>query len=411
MAEADRADKQIASGGPLGPLHGIPFSVKDSIDVSGHRTTAGTIGRRSSAIAETDATLVARLRAAGGIPICKTNLPDLLFAYESDNLIFGRSNNPYDLDRTPGGSSGGEAALIAACGSPLGLGSDAAGSVRAPAAFCGITSIKPTSGRLPRTGHVPGAGGWIEALWQIGPMARRVEDLQLAMALLAGADGLDYACPPAELEEIEDLRDLRVAVFTDNGFAPCSEAVKAVVATAAEALQGGGMRVAEKVPPGLAEAFDLEMRLLGTDGGDGIDAYLREMGSDRQHWLLHSGFLNRMRALRCSLSEFGQLWARWDRYRAAMAEFFTRFDAVLCPVYTEPALRHGESALAGKFEGFSYTMAWNVSGNPAAVVRCGESNGLPVNVQVITPKWRDSRALRICALLEERLGGWQPSPL
>src|SRR5262249_42386647 len=155
------------------------------------RCTAGTAGRANASPAARDATLVARLREAGAIPIARTNLPDLLFAFESDNLLHGRTNNPYDISCTSGGSSGGEAALIAACGSPFGLGSDAAGSVRVPAAFCGIASIKPTSGRLPRTGHMPPAGGWIEALWQIGPMARWVEDLQFLMPLLSGSDHSD----------------------------------------------------------------------------------------------------------------------------------------------------------------------------------------------------------------------------
>src|SRR5208282_2762744 len=169
-----------------GPLHGVPFSVKDSIELAGTVSTAGTIGRRGAAPSTSDATLVARLRNAGAIPIAKTNLPDLLFAFESDNLLFGRTDNPYDLARTPGGSSGGEAALIAACGSPMGLGSDCAGSVRLPAAFCGIAGIKPTSGRLPRTGHFPPAGGWIADLWQMGPMARYVEDVAMMMQVLAG---------------------------------------------------------------------------------------------------------------------------------------------------------------------------------------------------------------------------------
>ncbi len=182
---ARRIDEQHAQGAVLGPLAGVPFSVKDSIEVEGTVCTAGTLGLQSASPSVRDATVVARLRAAGAIPIARTNLPDLLFAFESDNLIHGRTNNPYDLARTSGGSSGGEAALIAACGSPFGLGSDAAGSVRLPAHYCGIASIKPTSGRLPRTGHVPPAGGWIETLWQIGPMARRVEDLCTVMPLLA----------------------------------------------------------------------------------------------------------------------------------------------------------------------------------------------------------------------------------
>ncbi len=411
LTAAFEADALIADGKTLGPLHGIPFSVKDSIDVKGHRTTAGTVGFRSRRVADEDATVVSRLRQAGGIPIAKTNLPDLLFAYESDNLLFGRTNNPYDLERTPGGSSGGESALISACGSPFGLGSDAAGSVRVPAAFCGIASIKPTSGCLPRTGHLPEASGWIEALWQIGPMARYVEDLQLALELLAGEDGRDFTSPPADLKDPRAIRGLRLAFFRDNRFAQCTSAVQDVVVRSAEALGAQGMRIEEQTPPGVDEAYELEMRLLGADGGEGIENYLGEIGSDQQHWLLHAGFLQRIREFRSSLSEFSTLWARWDRYRARMMEFFSRFDAVLCPVYTEPALIHGESAAQGKFEGFSYTMAWNVSGNPAAVVRCGELGRLPINVQVITPRWKDQLALRICAALEERFGGWQaPEP-
>ena len=168
---------------PRGIFHGVPFSVKDSIEIAGTKCTAGTLGRQHAAPSTKDAVLALRLRSAGAIPIAKTNLPDLLFAFESDNLIFGRTNNPYDHARTSGGSSGGEAALIAACGSPMGIGSDAAGSVRLPAAFCGIAGIKPTSCRLNRTGHVPPAGGWIEMLWQIGPMARSVKDLAAMMSV------------------------------------------------------------------------------------------------------------------------------------------------------------------------------------------------------------------------------------
>lgn len=217
LAERALAESRAA---PPGPLHGVPFSVKDSIELAGTVCTAGTLGR-AAAPSKEDATVVARLRAAGGIPIARTNLPDLLFAFESDNLIFGATSNPYDLSRTSGGSSGGETALIAACGSPLGLGSDAAGSVRVPAAFCGIASIKPTSGRLPRTGHFPPAGGWIEALWQIGPMARYVEDLSVAMALLVGPDARDPTAIGMPFYDPLDvsLRDLRVAFYTENGIA------------------------------------------------------------------------------------------------------------------------------------------------------------------------------------------------
>src|SRR5208283_5023779 len=215
----------------IGPLHGVPFSIKDSLELAGTVCTAGTLGRRTAPPSAADATLVSRLRAAGAIPIAKTNLPDLLFAFETDNLLFGRTNNPYDLTRTPGGSSGGEAALIAACGSPMGLGSDCAGSVRLPAAFCGIAGIKPTSGRLPRTGHFPPAGGWLETLWQIGPMARWVEDLIEAMWLLTGQDGIDPTVPDVPYRDPQDVKltELRVAVFTDNGISAADGEVSGVV--------------------------------------------------------------------------------------------------------------------------------------------------------------------------------------
>ena len=410
LCAAATADARLAAGEPCGPLHGVPFSIKDSIDVAGAPSTAGTLGRRDAACAIEDATLVRRLRAAGGIPIAKTNLPDLLFAFESDNYIFGRTNNPYDVTRTPGGSSGGESALIAAGGSPLGLGSDCAGSVRLPAAFCGIVGIKPTSGRLPRTGHVPPAGGWIEKLWQIGPMARWTEDVVLAMQLLSGEDGVDFTAAPVSLIEPADVHAFRVAFFTDNGIAKCTDAVRDAVRKCARTLAGYGMRMEERTPPGIEQSYELEMAILGADGVDGIDRYLREIGGMKVHPLL-TGFTDRMRPFRASASEFATRWAQWDEYRSRMMSFFADYDVVLCPTYTQAALKHGESTMDGNFEGFSYTMSWNVAGFPAATVRCAEVDGLPINVQVVAKPWREMTALSACRVIEEQLGGWQvPQP-
>jgi len=406
MDQARAAEQHIAYGLPCGPLHGVPFSVKDSLDVAGLKTTAGTLGRRNASRAEKDATLVNRLRQAGGIPLAKTNLPDLLFSFETDNLIYGRTNNPYDHARTPGGSSGGESALIAACGSPLGLGSDAAGSVRLPAAFCGITSIKPTSGRLPRTGHVPPPGGWIEALWQIGPMARYSEDLILAMHLLAAEDDADFTSPPAALLDPPDLKKLKLAFFTHNGFIPCNPEIKNSVEQTARFFASEGVAVEECRPPGVADAYELELALLGADGAEGIDEYLRAVGSHQTHPLLN-GFLDHMRPHRATVAQFAKRWAQWDAYRSDLSKFFQKFDAILCPVYTQPALPHRASLLEENFRGFSYTMAWNVAGAPAATVRAATHNGLPINVQVVTKPWRDLLALQICRTIEDQFGGWK----
>ncbi len=384
LEEARAAD----ASEPKGPLHGVPFSVKDSIELTGTRCTAGTLGRKVAPVSTSDATLVSRLRAAGAIPIAKTNLPDLLFAFETDNLIFGRTNNPYHLERTSGGSSGGEAALIAACGSPMGLGSDCAGSVRLPAAFCGIAGIKPTSGRLPRAGHFPPAGGWIEALWQIGPMSRYVEDLVLMMGLLGGRS-LTVAA----------RNELRVAFYTDGANADVAATVRAAAGTLACAE--------EDRPACLDAAYDLEMKLIGPDGGDSLRAYLAELGSTRVHPLL-TGWLDKLEPYRTDLAGFQNYWAEWDRYRAEMGEFMGKYDAVICPVYPQAALPHGTSILDENFRGFHHTMAYNLAGLPGAVVRCGETaEGLPIAVQVVAGAWREDIALAMAAHLEAAFGGWK----
>ncbi len=413
LVGADAADAALARGESLGPLHGVPFSIKDSIEVAGTVCTAGTLGRANAAPSIEDATLVARLRQAGGIPIARTNLPDLLFAFESDNLLHGRTNNPYALDRTSGGSSGGEAALIAACGSPLGLGSDCAGSVRLPAAFCGIAAIKPTSGRLPRTGHFPPSGGWIEALWQIGPMARRVEDLIAALPLLAAPDGCDFTAvgmPPPDPAAVS-LRGLRAAFYTDNGFAAAQPEVADVVRAAARWLAAETACMDEARPACLPAAYDLEMKLIGPDGGDSLRRYLADIGSTRLHPLL-TGWLKKLEPYRTDLAGFQSYWAEWDAYRAEMLAFLGRYDVILAPAYTQPALPHGASILDENFRGFSHTMACNVAGWPAAVVRCGESpEGLPIAVQVIAGPWREDRVLAVASALEQAFGGWKASGL
>jgi len=404
MDEARAADNKSARG----PLHGVPFSIKDSIELTGTVSTAGTLGRRDAAPSTADATLVARLRSAGAIPIAKTNLPDLLFAFETDNLLFGRTNNPYCTARTSGGSSGGEAALIAAGGSPMGLGSDCAGSVRLPAAFCGIAGLKPTTGRLPRTGHFPPSGGWIEALWQIGPMARHVEDLDLMMQLLSGADQIDASVVDMPFVPLEPakLPDLRIAYYTDNGMAAPDASVASAVRAAANVLAAR-----EDRPCCLEGAYDLEMKLLGADGGDALRAYLAGLGSTRLHPLL-TGWLDKLEPYRTDLAGFQNYWAEWDRYRAEVAAFLGSYDAIVCPAYTHAALEHGTSIADVNFRGFSHTMAYNLAGLPAAVVRCGESaDGLPIAVQLVARPWREDVALAIAARLEREFGGWKPPRL
>jgi amidase len=388
------ADRRRVKGEATGPFDGVPFSIKDSIEVEGTVCTAGTLGFRNNAPSTRDATLVARIRAAGGVPIARTNLPDLLFSFESGNLIHGPTNNPYDPTRTSGGSSGGEAALIASGGSAFGLGSDCAGSVRLPAHFCGIASIKPTSGRLPRTGHVPGAGGWVADLWQIGPMARRIEDLQALMPILIGPDGEDHTV--VDMPYRSPAGPLRIAFFVDNGVVPPDADTARVVRCAAEAL---GAR--EHRPPGIEKSYDIEMKMIGPDGGDGLRDYLEDIGSHQTHPLLES-WLQKLEPYRTDVAGFAKYWADLYKFRAQMHEFLQDYDAIISPVCATPAIPHGASADDTVFRGFSYTMTYNLTGMPAAVVPFGESAaGLPIGVQVAAHPWREDVALAVARRLED----------
>jgi amidase len=402
LQEARAVDRRRASGEPLRPFEGVPFSIKDSIEVEGTVSSAGTLGFRNAPPAARDATLVARLRAAGAIPLARTNLPDLLFAFETDNLIYGRTNNPYDASRTCGGSSGGEAALIAAGGSPFGLGSDAAGSVRLPAHYCGISSIKPTSGRLSRAGHVPPAGGWLEMVWQIGPMARRVEDLCAMMPILLGPDHRDRTVIPMPYTDPAEvsLRSLRIAFFTDNGIVPADSDTDAAIRRAIMKLAPEVMSVEECRPDGIEESYDLEMKMIGPDGGDSLRRYLCEIGSVRTHPLLE-GWLSKLEPGRTGLDGFAKYWVNLDRFRERMFSFFQRFDAILSPVAAQPAVPHGTSLEDDVFRGFSYTMTHNLTGWPAAVVRCGTSReGLPIGIQIAAHPWREDVALALAKAIE-----------
>jgi amidase len=387
--------REVDEGKITGPLAGVPFSIKDSIEVQGTVCSAGTLGYRNNKPSTKDATLVARLRNAGAIPIARTNLPDLLFAFESDNLIFGRTNNPYDATRTSGGSSGGEAALIAACGSPFGLGSDAAGSVRLPAHYCGITALKPTSGRLARTGHVPPAGGWVESLWQIGPMARHVEDLWTMMEILLGPDGEDHTVIPMPLGERTNPKNLRIAYFTDDGILAPDEDTAATVERAAQALNAKQAR-----PPEIERSYDLEMEMLGPDGGDSLREFLRDIGSNRTHPLLE-GWLSKLERCRTDVAGFAKFWAKLDTFRTAMYKFLNDYDVLLSPVSFSPAVKHGTSTNDDVFPGYSYTMTHNLTSWPAATVRCGTSReGLPIGVQIAAAPWREDIVLSVAEFLE-----------
>ena len=358
-------------------------------------------------------TLVARLRAAGAIPIARTNLPDLLFAFESDNLICGRTNNPYDFSRTSGGSSGGEAALIAACGSPFGLGSDAAGSVRLPAHFCGIASLKPTSGRLPRTGHVPPAGRVDRNAMADRPDGAAGGGSARHDAAAGYPDGVDHTvvAMPYGDSATTNIGDLRVAFFTNNGIVPPEADTAAVVRQAADALANEVRTMDERRPPGVEESYELEMRLIGPDGGDGLRAYLTSIGST-PHSSPTGWVVGEARTLSHDCARFRRILGGPRSVPRGDARVPQRLRRDPLAGVRARGLAAWRLDRGTTFQGFSYTMTHNLTGWPAAVVRCGQTAaGLPIGVQIAAHPWREEVALRIAERLEDLRGGWQPSPL
>ena len=409
LEQARRADAALAKGDIAGPLHGVPMTIKDSFDTAGVISSAGTLGR-ANFVPEKDATIVARLRAAGAVLLGKTNTSELTLSFEAVNLVYGRTSNPYDLSRTSGGSSGGAAAIVASGGSPFDIGSDYGGSVRQPAHFCGIAGIKPTSGRVPRTGHIiPYASGASDSYQQVGPLARTVADVEFLLSIIAGPDAQDPAIVPMPLLDSRavDLKNLRVVFHTDNGtVTPTPETIQTVQAVA-QALESHITSVEEKRPPRTEETWDLWATLAEADGGSGFLDIIKQAGTEQispnVQWIT--------RLTAAPGDEFGRHIRAMDTFRSQMLAFMADYDVMICPVNANVALKHGMNRGSDR-DGFTYTATYNLTGWPAAVVRAGTSpEGLPIGVQIVAPPWREDVALAVAQFVETTFGGWQAPPL
>ncbi|PYX32668.1 MAG: amidase [Acidobacteria bacterium] len=418
LQQAQAAEKAVMRGDALGRLHGIPLSIKSSIDVIGHRCEAGT-RLRAGHVAEQDAPLVARLRAQGAVILGVTNTPELLMAWETDNLLYGRTNNPWDLTRTAGGSSGGESAAIAAGLSAGGVGSDGGGSIREPAHFTGICGLKPTPGRIPSTGHFPKSGGPFALIGVVGPMARTIADLKLLFEAMAGPDDGDPSSAPVPLRKIDEkeLREVGIGFFEEDGRTPVTAETRLAVRDAARLLSQAGLRVDPFRPEGLEEARQLWWKFFGTAGGMILGPMLRGRESEL------SPLLRQFTSWTTEDPEHtgGSLLATWlgrDDLRERVLFQMRSYPVLLCPAASIPAFRHGERQwqVEGKtvkyLDAWSYCEWFNLLGFPAAVVPMGRSpEGLPVGVQIIGRPWEEELVLAVAALVDEARGEFPHPPI
>jgi Asp-tRNA(Asn)/Glu-tRNA(Gln) amidotransferase A subunit family amidase len=416
--QAREAEAAVMSRQVPGPLHGVPITIKSSIDVVGMKCEAGT-RLRAGFVPTQDAPLVGRLRRAGAVILGVTNTPELLMAWETDNLLYGRTNSPWDLDRTPGGSSGGEAAAIASGMSAGGVGSDGGGSIRVPAHFSGICGLKPTPGRIPSTGHFPPSGGPFALLGVVGPMARTVSDLKVLFEVMQGPDDGDTCAAPVPLRwpTNDELRRLRIGYFEDDGRTPVTAEIRKAVRTTAEALNRAGFQVEPFRPEGLEEARLLWKKFFVKTGG----MLIGPMFAGREHDVSPTlkQFLE-WSASEPSLSgpDVVEAWIRRDTLRANFIAQMRKYPILLCPPAAIPAFRHGERSWTIDAKTFEYLDAWsytewfNLLGNPAAVVPVSQSpEGLPIGIQIVGRPWEEEQVLSIASVLEKEIKPGKRPPI
>ena len=418
-AERVRAQAKglTASSTARGPLFGLPMTVKSSISTAGYRCEIGSKLNQGS-VPKEDAPVVARMRAADAVILGTTNCPEFLMAYETDNDLHGRTCNPWALDRTPGGSSGGESAAIAAGLSAGGFGSDSGGSLREPAHFTGICSLKPTPGRIPGRGHLPPCIGPFSILGAIGPMARTIADVTLLFETLSGRDPHDPISAPVPLRtpSREELRQIPIGYFEDDGLVPVTGETRQAVQDAAQALRKQGFRVEPFRPTALEAARRLWWKFFVRSGAMFLDPIVR--GKESELSPTFRDFLGIAHAEPpLSGTELLEAWAECDQVREGLLAEMQKFPVLLCPVCSVPAFRHGERAWqvqnqpVAYLDAMRYTQWFNLLAAPAAVVPVGKSpEGLPIGVQIAGLPYSDEIVLAIAAIVDQEFG-YTPPPL
>ncbi|MBE9184764.1 amidase [Microcoleus sp. LEGE 07076] len=431
------ADEALARGENWGALHGVPITIKDIFETARLRTTAGYIPLKDY-VPQQDATAVARLRAAGAVIVGKTNMAELAGDYQSTNSLFPRVNNPWHLDYTPGGSSGGSAAAVAAGLSPLDLGNDFGGSVRQPAHFCGVYGLKPTDRRISTAGQIPEVPGMpvcIRQMMTVGCLARSLEDIRLCFALIAGADIRRPDVPPIPLDRPsgKPLQNLKIAWSDQWADVPVAAEIRGAMQLIAQKLSGAGVRVEPWLPKDfdLAKIFNLYGRLAAYLNiyAQPVDQYnirrslellfrtatqgdkeLRKLGN-------FSNFLPEF--LNPSLKGYFEALTERDRFIAQMDEALEPWDVWLTPVAATPAFTHCPPWSAVDVDGKSYpyavangmyTIPFNLSGHPAVVIPIGQTENVPIGMQIVGKRWCEMELLAIASAIDKVVGNFQHPP-
>ncbi|HAF37460.1 MAG TPA: amidase [Gammaproteobacteria bacterium] len=404
---AAQADADLAEGKSVGPLHGVPMTIKDSLDTFDFITTWGTQGRAAFRPGR-DASVVARLRSAGAILVGKTNTPEFTLAFQTDNNLFGRTNNPYDLTRTSGGSSGGAAALIASRAIPFDIGTDTGGSIRLPAHFCGIAGLKPTSGRVPCSGNaLPSEGLWAP-LSQPGPMTRFAQDLSLLLDIIEGPDLFDpnvRIAPKLQAQDI-DPKSLRIGFHLSNGLSAPTLAIQAALQSVIDKLANQGMDLREHRPDGIEMTPLIFSRLLAADDHETVLDLLERSNTETPSLAIASNLSQPKPGF--SAAELCNILAIWDGFKSAMLKSFATLDVLICPVNAHTAIPHGQ---AEDMLDYTYTMTYNLTGWPSVVIPCGlDEAGLPIGLQLIAAPFREDQCLALAEFIQSELDFF-PVPL
>lgn len=412
---ARETDRALARGEPLGVLGGIPVTIKGCIDVEGCPSPAGSLLRKEY-VATSDAPLVARLRDAGAILLGNTNTPEFLMAYETSNLVNGKTSNPWSLEHSAGGSSGGEAAAIASGCSAGGVGSDGGGSIRVPAHFCGICGLKPTPGRIPITGHFPEGGGAFAWIGVVGPMARTVADLKLLFSVMAGPDAGDALSTPvvASAFSSQALRGMRVGLLESDALGRVTSETTQAVAQAARLLESAGFCVETFRLTELDHALELWWFFFGP-----VIAHLIAHGvaghEDALSPILREYLALATQKEKPSLDAFLKMCMERDAVRASLIRQMKDVPILLSPVSAGPAFLHGGGSYApgtGYLDTMRHSQWLNLAGFPGASVPIGKSpDSLPIGVQIIGRPNEDEFVLAVAEALEEARGEWTGPPL